>query len=346
MKRLDLLFRTTPFNGGFIVLARTHGQNGAGNDLLRFPVLPGDKLCFQVLLKNPDLLNFAELPVQPLKGQAFYLANDVNDPAAPADNLHLTIQSTGISASDDLIKKAGSDYRFHHPAVVTPGTVLVKHIETGRTKTPFSIDVFAGETDLLFDLSASPAGKYQLLINNAVTDSFYLLNTNLIEPVFGIIEIFLSPSIGSNYRVVEADQSLLPARPAFRIVFVNRKTKWRYTFHILAEGPLHQEIMKMTPADRATFLGSLNIATNDTQVGFTKISANENDFLFESQQPLPMQEIYFSSSNPKQVLNLRLVKDFGSPNPKDLKGFLPYPTTAKINATNTASVYSDVFLTL
>jgi hypothetical protein len=300
-----------------------------------------------MILKNPGTLNFSDLPVKPMNDQLFYLANDVNDGAAPRNDLHLTKNAAGIARPGDTIKRSGTSYRFHNNVPVAAGTAKVKHGLTGAEVEPYSI-INGTESDLGFELSSLPSGKCTLLINNVQADEFYLLKSELTLGLFGVIEFILSPAPGNNYRIIEADRSLTAQRPAYKIVFQNRQTKWRYSIHLQQDSPTYIGLQKMNAGDRANFLANVNIETNDNQINFQRISATETDFVFESQQPISLHEKYFSSNHPKDVLNLTLKKfaGLGPPKEGDLKTFLPYPSPNQINASNMASIYSDIFLTI
>ena len=46
MKRMDLVFKPTSINSGFILLARVADTNGAGDDIIKFPARKDDILSF------------------------------------------------------------------------------------------------------------------------------------------------------------------------------------------------------------------------------------------------------------------------------------------------------------
>ena len=55
MTRLNIIFRNTDANGGFILLARVSGTNDSGDSLLQFLPKKEDALSFLMILKNPDV---------------------------------------------------------------------------------------------------------------------------------------------------------------------------------------------------------------------------------------------------------------------------------------------------
>ena len=71
LKRLDFIFKNTDNTGGFTILAATNGKVGP-NYLLRFLPKKGEKLTFCVVMRNPDMLNFNELPTATDPEKLFY----------------------------------------------------------------------------------------------------------------------------------------------------------------------------------------------------------------------------------------------------------------------------------
>lgn len=347
MKRMDLIFKNTDNTGGFIVLARIAADNTVSN-VLRFAPRKEDALSFLLVLRNPDVGNFNDLPAQPAEDKIYYFSNEVADAAAPRNNLHLTKNATGVSGADDVIKKSSENYRFHHSSVVIPGTALVKHLMSGQTAAPVSITTDGGQSDLVFNLSTLPAGKFELLISNFPVDEFYYLREHYNDPVFAVIELSLSPTLASNYRLVEPDRSLTPDRPQYTIQFVNRQTTWRYTVQLQTNSPLFLEMAELTPAEKTAFINQLNIESNDTGITFTRASATDTEFVFVSDNPILLHEKYFSATSVShERLILTLKKYIGDPAKEAaVRTNLPYPSTGSIDALTPPQIYSDVFLTL
>jgi hypothetical protein len=346
MQQMDLIFRNTDENGGFIILAGTRGKNAAGNDLVRSPAGGNAKLVFGIILKNPEVINFNDLPTELISNGIYYFNNEVNDNTAPRDALHLSKDATGVSGINDVAKRVNTAYHFHAAGPVAEGAALVQHILTGQTIEPVSLINQAGEADINFDLTHLPSGECQLLINGTSADSFYYAGNFSIEPVFGIIEILLSPAISSNYRIIEPDGSLTPDRPLFIIRFKNRKTIWRYTFYLQPNSPLYQEITALNASEKADFLEKLNVVSNDASVSFKQSNITDTVLTFESANPLLLQENYFLPPGINTSLHLMLKKYIGASNESVVRDNLPYPSTRFINATVPPSVYSDIFITI
>lgn len=347
LRRLDWVYKPTSTSGGFVVMARVAGDNGSGNELLRFKPKAGEKLTFGITLRNYDVINFNDLPVQQTSDELYYFSNQISDNGAARTNLHLTHDASHVN-SNDLVKFSTSAYSFHNASPINPGTAVVKHVLTGATVAAKSLSNQGGQADVAFDLATLPSGKCQLLISNAVADEFYYLGNSFVQPVFAVIELDLSDVLDANYRVVESDASITPDRPQYNILFTNRKTIWRYSIQLQPNSPLVQEMNKLSNADKTDFLARLNVVTNDTNISFTPVSVNDKQLVFVSAQALPLQESYMSgTSSTPATLTMTLKKYIGN-NAKEanVKSNLSFPSTGTIDATNLPNIYSNIFLTI
>ncbi|KAA2239276.1 hypothetical protein F0L74_24020 [Chitinophaga agrisoli] len=344
MLDMDLLFRPTDTSGGFTILANVSGKTGGGNDLLRYAVKKGAKLSFFLQLRNPELINFNDLPLLGISDQVYYFSNIITDAGAPRNSLHLTKSDTGVAEADSM-HSSGPAYSFHQNAPVTAGTSIIKHLLTGATIAEKTLVNQNGEADLGFDLRRLPTGVCELWINHVKEDTFYYRGLTINTPVWGVVELSLSSVLDANYRLVEADRSLTPDRPQYMLRFVNRSTIWRYTVQLGANSPLYLEMAGMSPADKATYLDQLNIVSNDTNVHFHRAAVTDKEIEFVSDNALALQEKYVSSSaNVGLILNLK--KYIGDPKETVVKANLPYPATGTIDTTTDPFIYSDIFLTL
>ena len=345
MKRLDTVFRPVARQAGCTVFSHTV-TNSAGDTLLRFPIKPSDKLSFWMILQNPDLLNFNNLPVRNDRDKIYYFSNQSGDAAAPRNHLHLSVDAGGVIGTNDIVKKSSADYYFHHTSNVTAGTVVVKHLLTGFEIAPKSIVNQTGGADLYFDLSALPSGKCKLIISGTDKDNFYYLGLTEPSSIFGVIEIVLSPLPIANYRAVEAGDILTTIRPFYSIQFNNRKTLWRYTIVLDKNNPLYLAMQAMSPADRTIFIDHFKIITNDTGISFTQSSANDTVFEFVSNSVIALREKYISSTLTGKGLSITLKKNEGIAGEAVIREYLPFPPTGTIDALNDPTIYSDIFITI
>ncbi len=344
-KRLDIVSKTDEINSGFFAAARVLGKTAGGEDLLRFPPRPDDKLTYWITLENPQALNFNSVPAERDAQKIFYFTNHLTDAAAPRDQLHLSIATLGVDGATDRIQKATPEYHYHHASELATGSAQVKHLLTGAIAAPYSHINAAGQSDLSFDLSPLPLGKCLLLVSNVPTTEFYYVGGAAPSSLFGIVELSLASTLEESYRIVESDRSLTAIRPNYRIHFIKRKTKWRYTFHLQPFSPLSVEIQKRTGAARADFLSRLNIVTNDTAIKFSQVSATDTDIVCQSDSEVALQEAYISSSEP-HPLKMELFKLIGDPGVEAVRSYLAYPSTNLIDARVAPSIYSDILITL
>jgi hypothetical protein len=88
--------------------------------------------------------------------------------------------------------------------------------------------------------------------------------------------------------------------------------------------------------------------TNDTTILFTRQSATDSDIVFISQNPVPLQEKYTSSTSATHdALSLTLKKYVGDlVKEAAVRNDLAFPSTGLIDATGLPAIYSDVFITI
>lgn len=344
MKRLDLLFKKDDHAGGFSVWSSVAGTSG-GNELLKFKPRNTDILTFLLLLRNPALANFNELPGD-TAGQVYYFTNQLIDPAAPRDDLHLSFDASGVKAGD-LIKRVTGTYSYTSMVPVAPGTARVKHIVTGEEALPKSLVTEAGKSYLLFDLSSFAPGPCQLRVSAVVTDEFYYTGVTPGISAFGIINLSLNTALQANYRIVEADGSITPQRPGYQLHFTNRQTLWRYRMVLQPNSPLYLEMAALNPADRTDFINRLNVISNDATLLFNSNPVSDTVFEFISASPVYLREKYFSTTaGPNTTLRLTLKRYLGDPRESEVRSSLPYPATDRIDASASPTIYSDILLTL
>ncbi len=344
MKRLDWLFKKDDHAGGFSVWSSINGTSG-GNELLKFKPRNTDILTFHLLLRNPAFVNFNDLPYDTAE-QVYHFTNQRIDPAAPRDDLHLSFDATGVKAGD-LTKRVTGTYTYTSMIPVAPGTARVKHVATGREAQPKSLLTEAGKSYLLFDLASFAPGPCQLLVSAVVTDEFYYTGITPDIPVFGVISLSLDAALQPNYRVVEADGSITPQRPGYRLHFANRQTLWRYRMVLQPNSPLYLEMAALTPPDRTDFINRLNVISNDATILFNSNPVSDTVFEFISASPVYLQEKYFSTTaGPNTALRLTLKRYLGDPRESEVRSSLPYPATDRVDASASPTIYSDILLTL
>jgi hypothetical protein len=343
MERLDILFRRAERLGGLALAARVLGKSAGGDDLVRFLPAPADKLTFWMRLRNPNVLNFDDLPTELDPARIYYFANQQTDAAAPRDDLHLTKSAAGVDGAHDRIVRSRENYRFHHSAEIASAAATVTNLLTGSEVLPTSVVNKGGQSDVAFDLRSLPLGRCELRIADAVKDEFYFAGSS--EPQeFGLIELVLGSTLAANYRILEPDRSLTSARPAYTIRLPNRHTRWRYTFQLSPSGPLATEIGALSDAAKADFLDHLNITTNDPAITFSRTATSDREVVFVSDIEIAQSERYILSSH--KPLALTLKKHVGNNDEGIVRSDLPYPPISLIDARAAPPVFSDTFLTI
>ncbi len=358
MKRLELSIKQDDSTAGFFLFGRTTGQTTQGENLLRFTPRDSDILRFWMVVDNADILNFDSFPVHLPEDQLLLLTNDrVISP--PETELHLTSNASGItndSTSDDYdwVTTSGSTYRYTHPTQLSADGIYVKHLATDIKLAPYSLINQSGKAYVIFDLSSLPLGSCELVINGNSTLTFYYIGDVVPRGTIGIVELLLSSTIDSEYRIIKTGNTVPAVSPAFVIRLQNRPTLWRYTFHLESNSPLSIELAGLDDATKAQFLDHLNVTSNDPSITFLLSSASENDLIFSSTAAIALQEQYRVSTSASDLLQLSLRKniDPATQQPGDIiRTDLPYPSTSLLSTehdanSNTDFIYSDIFLTL
>ncbi len=344
MRRLDFIFRTADNTGGFTVLAATNGKIGP-DDLLRFAPKATEKLVFFLVLRNAAMLGFNALPAS-IAGSIFYFTNQISGDPAPRTNLHLSQSVDGVKATNDLLSRSSSTYRYHHSTPVVPGTVEVKHILTGALVTPVSLQNTATTCDLLFNLAALPLGKCELWIGGTRISAFYHTGDAVPPDTYGVVELSLADTLDANYRIIETNDTLLAPTPLYFISFINRLTTWRYTIKMTPSSPLFIEIGKLALADKPDFMAKLKIVANNPAITFTQSVPDDKTIVFVSDAPIALKERY-TVPPAGDTLKLTLTKYKGVPlKEAAVKENLSYPVAGLIDTRNPLIIYSDIFLTL
>lgn len=344
LRRLDMIFKKTDRNGGFTLLANTPAKAGP-NDVLRITPAKGDRLCFLVLFKNISAYHHNLLPLPMPAGSVLYFSNEVNDNAAPRTNLHLSAAAAGVDGTVDVIKSSGPLFRYEHNMPVLPGKAVVQHQSSGTTLQPQSLVNDNGKASMLFNLQGLPEGKCSLFIDMIPVAEFFY--TGMVDglKVAAVIDLSLSDTLPANYRIVEPAKQLTPQRPVYAITFPNRKTTWRYIVQMQASSPLYLQMKDLSPADKTLFLNTLKLESNDPNVVFTRSAVTDFSIVFESTQPLALQEKYISSAvNDPLTISFNRYPVPGTPTV--LKAGLPFPSADMINAKNPNAVLSEIFLTI
>lgn len=340
MKRLDLMFRRDDYKAGFAVLARVNG----GSNELRFPPQKGDALTFWMKLRNPDVLNFNDLPINNGTSLFYYFTNQQSENPPSGTPLHLSLQKE-VAGEIDTLESASDIFRFTHPSEVASADATIRHLLTGREISPDSVVNYSGKSALVFLLSAIPPGKCQLVIKGAIVREFYHAG-GLTGKAFGVIELSLSDRLPSRFRMVRSGRRLPETYPAYIIQFRSREICWRYTIHPQKHTPLVFHRAATNGGEKKGVPGELNIVAADNSITFVRQTVGDTDLVFISRKTICFHEDYLSATT-HSPLNLELVQSKGrGEGVTVIRSYLPYPPTSLIDAGAGKKIYSDVFITL
>lgn len=345
MNRANLLFKKSDRQGGGAVYAQVREVAGPTTELY-YKTKKTDLLTFAIVLNNADLLNFNNLPLSGSAGSTFYFSNRASDAAAPRTALHLSSDPAFVTPADRFAL-ASDLFRYTHSSPVVTGSAKVKHLNSGIEVQAKTVINEGTNAHLLFDLSGMPAGRCQLNIASIPIAELYYPGRVLLPGTLGFIELSLDSAILPNYRIVESDFSLTATRPAYKIVFRNRSTRWRYILLLKENSPLYLQMAVLSAPDKLIFINQMNIVANDATLNFTSSAINDKRFEFTSNTDIALHEKYWSSTiSPPEPLNLTLKKYIGDAREADVRSHLPYPSTGIVDTRNDPTFYSDILITL
>jgi len=345
MNRINLMFKKSDRQGGGTVYAQVNEVAGPTYQLC-FKPKSTDVLTFAIVLNNSDLLNFNSLPLGGSTGKTYYFSNRVADAAAPRTSLHLSTDPNFITNADQF-SLAATLFRYTHSSAVASGSAIIKHLITGKEVPAKTIVNEGTSSNLLFDLSALPAGRCELNIASVPITELYYPGKSVLPGTLGFIELSLDTGTLANYRIAEPDFSLTTVRPAYKVVFRNRSTRWRYILLLKENSPLYKLMAGLSAPDKVDFINRMNIVANDTTLAFTLNTVNDFRFEFTSNGDIALHEKYWSSTiSPPEPLNLSLKKYIGDPREAEVRTHLPYPSTSILDTRSDPTFYSDILITL
>lgn len=238
MANYNLLARVT--ENGIIVLAKLNE-----NDELQIPIplTDGFKLVFELRLHTPHYFNFTDLSLEkPMidylnagNKTGYYFANLY-------DNEHTTSNPEPAFDLKLLSRQNGQEVSSEDEVIYFP---KIANIQLPAENNTFSLGLTSfdnspfdtitiNEPDNFSnhdaDLSAIPAGFYNLNLDGGTPQRIYLDNGFYQRAPFGVIEIFHHADVPADYRFVTGAGNNEIDYQIYHIWFRNRSATWRYVF--------------------------------------------------------------------------------------------------------------------
>jgi len=308
LSNYGLLFKTTVY--GFIVLADV---SESGN--LKKTIDHDLKFTFTLLLKNPYLVNFSELPVKVETNNLYYFNNkEVNSvDVFNKVNIELLLNKGNNVTRDDLVNFKSGTYRYTHSGSGTSKTSTLIFIDENLYLPSQAVSSNNGEFNFQYDLGKYPPGRCRLEIESNTVDEFYSGNNLNKKNLFGIIEIFTGVP-DDNKFIINSNQISFKQ---YKIAFLNRSTTWRYNV-INKSGKT---------------LDNPGIIETETPWNFTP----ESILVFVSDEKMPLKE--------KTIKGIEFRTDIEN-SATDLANNLPNASIEQIKPEDIENsiIYSDIFI--
>lgn len=192
---------------------------------MKVPFSNMEKFTFLMKLKNPNFVNFSELPLTPALNAFYYFNNLTNNIAGDGDLLLGSTNSLKSVSETDLIKKIGRFYSYDYSSDQLELAGALKSLDFNQS---LQVQERGKEGHFSFKLDTIPLpeGRGEFWIDGAKQEDFYLAHTSFKEDFFAIVEVFYKDGLSSDYRFMEPDGSI--QAKSYKIKFKSRATTWRY----------------------------------------------------------------------------------------------------------------------
>jgi hypothetical protein len=277
------------------------------------------KLVFFLHLKNVGLLSFSDVAFDQLTNGKVYYGNNLGINSDLREELRLSTNAE-LNSIDDLVVLKTSNYSYQHLGLVNTAAAKVISIDSPDFVVAKSATQNYGKTDLVFDLSPLPPGRYKLEIFGAIKEEFYFAGNQ--SQIFAIIEIYFDGT-QPNYQILEPDFLLSLPRPNHILNFQRRKTFWRYILNM-----------------NNTILTNPSLEISDGSISFIKVSQTAKQAIFISNTTLDSMEDPLLRGSPA-VLERVILKD----GIKEIIANLPLPDSSIIKKENN-QFYTEISINI
>lgn len=231
------------FADGFAVFAEIEPASlpNGGDGQLRLRALAGDEVLrmqFQLVLRNPWLVNFTALTAFRPGAEVFHFDNLRSDSAGGRLHLGDSVAGTRIGAPVELV--TGAAYTHRLPVAAFAGRLELRDM-FGALVHVAAFD-FAGAPEptatLRLDLSridAVVAGRYRATDDQGGTHDFFYSPETFSERPFALVEVFSTTEgiatgvdkVPVSYRVFQGNR--IRGVGDFHVQWQARQTLWRYS---------------------------------------------------------------------------------------------------------------------
>lgn len=257
LRNLKMNLRATSF--GFMIGAQIQSQIDATTFVPFIDYQTPFRLSFYLQLNNPDLLSFAQLPVdqESLRQRIFYLSNRFDK--EEDINGNSTLLLSGHANNDsfvselDLVRPVGSKFKYTLPQA--DATVTITDTFSGETVWPTPDSPQGDGLEIICELESLPDGRYTLQASDlvpSVIDTLELYKDDglLTAGAFAVLDLYSdSPVADYAFSGTQGPDNVLFSR-SYAIQFLTRSSIWQY-YLILQTEDLDHDMITLVPSDNS-----------------------------------------------------------------------------------------------
>ena len=154
------------------------------------------------------------------------------------------------------------------------------------------------------DLTRFPEAIYVIMVDGEFKKYFYTSRLN--RPYLGIIEIYNSDSVSSEYKY--SDHNQIISSKIYKIKIAPRKTFWRYHIVFRDGTTIHPDKLSLTSSDNSIEFSNLGLESlSNSSSAICFISNTEIPFQDNSSIAFYLKKIGSNSSEVDEIFNLPMI---------------------------------------
>jgi len=293
LKSQSLIFQKTP--SGLVVRYPIRNDHSG----LKYPLIPiqqNAKFSFVLISKDPLFYYYSDLTLETQSYKMYHLHNLINN--FQNGELLLTSDKTSefITKQDKIeVKPQRFVYSIQSPKPVAKLSII--DIEGKKVLEP----VRNHDTSCYIDLSNYPEDKYGIMADGEFKEYFYTSKLN--RPPLGIIDIYNSDSVSSEYKYSDNNQEI--SSKIYKIKIAARKTFWRYNIVFRDGTTFHPDKLSLTTSDNSIEFSNTGLKSlSDGSSAIRFVSNSEIPYQDNSSIAFYLKKTDSNSSDSDEIFNL------------------------------------------
>jgi len=291
LRNQGLIFQKTP--SGLIVRYRIK-KDHSGCKCPLIPIQQNTKFSFVLIPKDPLLYDYSDLNLDTGSNKIYHLHN-LNNNFQNGELLLTSDKKSEFITKQDQIEVKPQRFKYNIQSLKPVAELSIIDNDGNKVLEPKMID----DSSCNIDLSDYPEDKYGITADREFKEYFYTSSLN--RPSLGIIDIYNSDSVSSEYQY--SDHNHIISSKIYKIKIAARSTFWRYNVVFRGDKAIHPDKLSVTTSDNSiefTNLGLRSLSDGFTAVSF--ISNSEIPFRENSLIDFYLKEI--GSSDADKIINL------------------------------------------